>query len=84
MVTGFCCGNIHSASIAALHQIPLDEDGGIVALRVCSDAGEGARGWGKRQTSLNDSAACMNLCFPNGSAYFIDLLPVCKSMVAVG
>lgn len=60
MVTGFCCGSVHSISLAALHQIPHDEDGGIVALWDRCDTSEGAGGWGKRQVSLK---ACMNFSF---------------------
>lgn len=63
MVTGFCCGSVHSVSIAALHQIPKDEDGGIVALSECCDTREGAGGWGKRWISLNVSAAGIHFCF---------------------
>lgn len=66
MITGFCCGSVHSVSLAGLHQIPHDEDGGIVALRDRCDASEGAGGWGKRQVSLTDAAACMNVSFTSG------------------
>lgn len=66
MVAGFCCDSVHSVSLAALHQIPHDKDGGIVALRDRWDTSEGAGGWGKRQVSLTDTAACMNFSFTSG------------------
>lgn len=40
MVTGFCCGNVHGVSLPAVHQIPHDEDGGVVALRDRCDTRE--------------------------------------------
>lgn len=49
LVSAFCCGHVHSVSLAAIHQIPHDVDGGIVALSDRCDGGEGAGGWGRRQ-----------------------------------
>jgi len=62
-ISGFCCGGVHGASLAALHQVPQDEDGGIVALRNRGDTSEGAEGWGKRQMFLSTPAASMTFCF---------------------
>lgn len=49
LVSAFCCGRVHRVSLAAIHQTPHDEDGGIVALGNRCDGGEGAGGWGRRQ-----------------------------------
>ncbi|TNN67822.1 hypothetical protein EYF80_021976 [Liparis tanakae] len=40
-VGGFCCGGVHGVPLAALHQVPQDEDGGIVALRNRGGVGGG-------------------------------------------
>lgn len=59
LVPSFGRGRVHSFSLTAVHQIPNDEDAGIVTLRGRSDTREGARCWGKRQVLVNATAECM-------------------------
>ncbi len=61
MVPCFGCGCVHGVSLAAVHQIPHDEDGGIMALRDRCDTSKGAGGWRKRQIS-KCSSVLLNVC----------------------
>lgn len=67
-IAGFCCGDVFCVSTAALHQLPHDKDGGIVALRDGGDTREGAGGWGgggaefrSCDTSINEYRAFLSL-----------------------
>lgn len=51
-VPGLGRGRVQGVSLAAFHQVPRDEDGGIVALGEGGDAGEGARRWEKDEVVL--------------------------------
>lgn len=48
VITGFCCGSVHSVSLC----IPQHEDWGIVALSNRCDTREGAGSWGNRQNFI--------------------------------
>lgn len=45
VVTGLCCGNVQSVPRAACHELPLNQDGGVMALSKGGDTREGAGGW---------------------------------------
>lgn len=70
VITSFSCSNVHCVSLSALHEIPDNEDGGVVALREGCDTREGAGGCGKRQISVLHTAACVIFMFYSGLEYF--------------
>lgn len=47
VVTSFSCGNVCCVSLSALHEIPDNKNGGVVALREGCDSRKGAGRWGK-------------------------------------
>lgn len=61
VIAGFGCGGVQSGSVAALHEIPCHQDGGIVTLREGCDSREGAGRWGKTRVSLTlHGGVCSN------------------------
>lgn len=47
VVAGLGCGGVHRVSLTALHELPDNKDGGVVALREGCDTSKGAGSCGK-------------------------------------